>query len=96
MRFMSCCMLRPSANTVRLTVEETLQKRVHACKVFVVGSQRRRVRNWVVFAKRRRRSSKRQHDVLDAFDGEEELPNDEKFKEWKGKKMNGELGLQRA
>uniref|UniRef100_A0A0E0KUZ1 Uncharacterized protein n=1 Tax=Oryza punctata TaxID=4537 RepID=A0A0E0KUZ1_ORYPU len=42
MSLMSCCMLRSSANTVRLAVEERLQKRIHACKVFVVGSQRRR------------------------------------------------------
>ncbi|KAF0930616.1 hypothetical protein E2562_033813 [Oryza meyeriana var. granulata] len=100
MSLMSCSMVRPSANTVQPVVEERLQRRVYACKVFVVGSQRGRVRNWVVLAKRR--STKRQpwwkswfsdawgwpdwsaDDVLNAVDGEE-LPDDEKFKEWKGK-----------
>uniref|UniRef100_A0A0D9W975 Uncharacterized protein n=1 Tax=Leersia perrieri TaxID=77586 RepID=A0A0D9W975_9ORYZ len=59
-------MVCPSANTLRLVVEERLQKRVYAGKVFVVGSQRGK------------------DDVVGAIDGEE-LPDDEKFKEWKGK-----------
>lgn len=95
-------MVRPSANMVCLVDEERLRKRVYACKVFVVGSQRGRVRNWVVFAKKRK-SSKRQpwwknwfsdvwgwpdwraDDVLSVVDGDEELPEDEKFEEWKSK-----------
>uniref|UniRef100_J3M186 Uncharacterized protein n=1 Tax=Oryza brachyantha TaxID=4533 RepID=J3M186_ORYBR len=82
--------MRPSVGTVRNAVEEEgFQKRVCACKVFVVGSQRRRVRSLMVFAKRR--STKRQpwckslfsdawgwphwssDDVLSGVNGEEEL-----------------------
>ncbi|PUZ50595.1 hypothetical protein GQ55_6G070100 [Panicum hallii var. hallii] len=59
MTFMSCSAVSSNAIALRLLIEGRIQRRgACACKMFTIGSHRRRVRHPVVFAKKRRRPKK--------------------------------------
>jgi hypothetical protein len=59
MTFMSCSVVSSNGTALRLLVEERIPWRgVCACEVLALGSQRRRMRHPVVFAKKRRRPKK--------------------------------------
>ncbi|OEL24396.1 Chloroplast envelope membrane protein [Dichanthelium oligosanthes] len=56
MTFMSCSGVSSNGIALRLLIKERIQRRgACACKMFALGSQRRRVRHPVAFAKKRRR-----------------------------------------
>ncbi|KAG2652481.1 hypothetical protein PVAP13_1NG338700 [Panicum virgatum] len=59
MTFMSCCAVSFNSIALRLLVEDMIQRQgTCACKMFTLGSHRKRVRHPVVFAKKRRRPKK--------------------------------------
>jgi hypothetical protein len=68
MSFMSCSAVSSNGITLRLLVEERIRRRgVCACEVLALGSQRRRMRRPVVFAKKRRRPKKWQRPWWKTF-----------------------------
>ncbi|CAN6312981.1 unnamed protein product [Urochloa humidicola] len=59
MIFMSCSAVSSNGIALRLLIEDGIRRRgVCACKMFALGSHRRRLRHPVVFAKKRRRPKK--------------------------------------
>nr|CAB3480388.1 unnamed protein product [Digitaria exilis] len=68
MTFMSCSSVSSKGIALRLLIEERIQRQgACACKMFALGSQRRRVRHPVVFAKKRRRPKKWQRPWWKTF-----------------------------
>ncbi|KAF8692017.1 hypothetical protein HU200_039964 [Digitaria exilis] len=65
---MSCSSVSSKGIALRLLIEERIQRQgACACKMFALGSQRRRVRHPVVFAKKRRRPKKWQRPWWKTF-----------------------------
>ncbi|CAN6306826.1 unnamed protein product [Urochloa humidicola] len=59
MIFMSCSAVSSNGIALRLLIDDGIRRRgVCACKMFALGSHRRRLRHQVVFAKKRRRPKK--------------------------------------